>query len=318
MNLETVPAPPPCSLADAVLEELWFGDDDPQRSSLEASQSLASAVADATGLKSFPAVAQRVLALLAEPDVQLSKVQEAMEADPSLASQLLRLANSAAFRPRRPYSSLEQAIVRLGTRQVSDLVAGVATLGLFRETGGIGPRVRDHSVGVAAIARVLATQARDPAVGVAFLAGLLHDVGKLLSLQVAEMPYEALPDELLEAPDRVHVEERVRLGYDHAVLGAHVLQKWNMDSLLTQVVAWHHQPVRAYEAGGDVAKVVAYLRVANRAEYLLARDEKPDDAIFESFAKDAANSWLDHSADVYRALWPELNDARQDLLAALG
>jgi len=318
VNLETVRAPAPDTLADAVLEELWFGDDDPNRSQGEASHSLASAMAVATGLKSFPAVAQRVLGLLSVPDVQLSKVQEAMESDPSLASQLLRLANSAAFRPRSPYTSLEQAIVRLGTRQVSDLVAGVATLGLFRDTGGIGPRVKEHSVGVAAVARVLATQARDPSVGVAFLAGLLHDVGKLLSLQVAEMPYESLSPELLERADGVHIEERIRLGYDHAVLGAHVLEKWKMDGLLTRAVAWHHQPIRAYEIGGDVAKVVSYLRIGDQAEYLLAAGQEPDDEALESLAADAANTYLDHSVDVYRALWPRFAEARQELLAALG
>ncbi|MCB1185517.1 HDOD domain-containing protein, partial [bacterium] len=167
-----------------------------------------------------------------------------------LAGKLLRVANTPMFRPRQPYTSLEQAIVRLGTKTVQELVAGIATMGLFADVGGIGERIRDHSAGVAAIARVLGTEWRFRGVGRAFLAGLMHDLGKLLILQTGELDYSTLSPAQLETPDEVHLCERVTLGFDHAVLGAHVLSLWNLPPDLTRIVAWHHQPGRAYEAGG--------------------------------------------------------------------
>lgn len=304
-------------LAENVLEELWFGDDDPRRTDLEASSSLAAAVGAASGLKSFPAVAQQIMSLLAEPDVDLSKVQDVMERDPALASQLLRVANSPVFRPVRPYASLEQAILRLGTRQVGELVAGVATMGMFKDVDGIGLRIRDHCAGVAAIARVIAMELRYRGVGSVFLAGLLHDVGKLLSLQVGEVGYDEFDETLLETADVVHLVEREFVGYDHAVLGAHLLERWQMSELVMRAVAWHHQPGRAYEQGGDVAKVVAMLRIADRIEYQVRTGQAPDEEFTESLARDAANAYIDYSSDVYQAMWPKFEEAYRELLSAL-
>jgi hypothetical protein len=89
-------------LADAVREQLWFGDEDPARSALEASRSLAAALAAAIGLKPFPAAAQRALDLLEDPETPLRKTREALEQDPGIVAGLLRVANSAAYRSSAP------------------------------------------------------------------------------------------------------------------------------------------------------------------------------------------------------------------------
>src|SRR4051812_47554640 len=105
-------------LAESVREELWFGDDDPARSWLSASQSLATAAVAAAGLKPFPTVAQRVMKLLSDPDVKVSKIRAAIEQDPALAARLLRVTNSAVYGTATPCKNIEDAIVRLGSRTV--------------------------------------------------------------------------------------------------------------------------------------------------------------------------------------------------------
>jgi len=144
-------------LADAVREQLWFGDEDPARSTLEASRSMAAALARATGLKPFPAVAQRAIGLLNDPDTPLRQIREALEKDPAIVAGLLRVANSAAYRMRQAINSVEEAVQRLGSRHVREIVTSVAAMGMFKDAKGVGLAVRDHSARVGAMSRVLAS-----------------------------------------------------------------------------------------------------------------------------------------------------------------
>ncbi|MEM1415842.1 MAG: HDOD domain-containing protein [Myxococcota bacterium] len=304
-------------LADNVLEELWFGDDDPQRDVRAASESMAAATAKATGLKPFPAVAQHVLGLLSDPQVNVKLLNEALEKDPILASQLLRLANSALFRPAVPYASLEAAIVRLGTQTVQELVASVAMMSLFEDAQKPAEAIRDHGAAVAAIGRILAQSVRYRGVGTVFLTGLMHDVGKLMIHQVGELDYTAFVEELTE-PDRMHLIEREHLGYDHAVLGAHVLDAWHLPPALCRAVAWHHQPGRAYDEGTeDDQMVVSIVRLADHIEYQLRKDREADRDFLEHLALSGDNASTDFSADVLEAMWPKLVENVDELLSVL-
>src|SRR4051794_11624579 len=139
--------PPPLpaaerALADAIREDLWFGDADPARSTQQASQSLAAAVARAAGLKPFPVVAQRVMQLLANPDASTVQVRRALEQGPALAARLLRVANSALYSPAVACRSIDDAVVRLGNRTVTEIVTSLATLGMFSDVKGVGLAIR--------------------------------------------------------------------------------------------------------------------------------------------------------------------------------
>lgn len=304
-------------LAENVQEALWFGDEDPNRTELEASQSLAAATAEASGLKPFPAVAQRALGLLSNPDVRVREVEAALEQDTALAARVLRVANSAAFGGVSRIDSIEQGVVRLGLRTVHEIVAATATLGMFDDATGVGLRFRDHCAGVAAIVRVLASESRVKGVSQAFLVGLMHDLGKLLTLQVGEFAYDALDPEVRDAPERLHLLEREALGYDHAVLGAHVLRAWKMPEFVSQAVAWHHQPGRAYEVGGPLGITVALLRLADPIEYRLALEMDATDAFLDALDAHDASSYSGVSGAVIGGMWAKLADARSDLLSAL-
>ncbi len=303
--------PPPLpesqrKLAESIREDLWFGDDDPQRSVAEASRSLAAAAALAAGLKPFPIVAQRVMSLLADPDTPVVKVKRAIEQDPALAARLLRVANSALYSPAIACRSVEDAVMRLGSRTVSEIVASLATLGMFADAKhGFGAAFRNHCVGVAAVARVLGTEWRYKGVDHVFLSGLLHDIGKLLAMQVGEIRYEALEPSALANSDQVHVHERAFAGYDHAVLGAHVLERWKLPDDISKVVALHHQPGRAFAAGGNVALGVALLRLADDIEFQIRRSRDLDEAYVERLVRDGAAEYTQFSSDVLRAMWPK-------------
>jgi HD-like signal output (HDOD) protein len=203
-------------LAESVREQLWFGDEDPERTALQASRSMAAALARATGLKPFPAVAQRAIDLLNDPDTPLRNIREALEKDPAITAVLLRVANSAAYRARQAINSVEEAVQRLGSRHVLEIVTSVAAMGLFQDAKGVGLHVRDHSARVGAMTRVLASEWHQEKAESPFLCGLLHDLGKLLLLQVSGIDYRQLDPRALTQADEAFVHERALLGYDHA------------------------------------------------------------------------------------------------------
>jgi putative nucleotidyltransferase with HDIG domain len=300
-----------------VIEELWFGDEDPQRSEQEASRSLAAALGIANGLKPFPLVLARALLLLQNPDESRHRVAATLEQDPALTSRLLRVANSAIYAPTRPCGSVMEAVMRLGNRNIADIVGGIAVFGMFSDVQGLGLRVRDHCAGVAAIARLLAVEWRHAGVENVFLSGLMHDVGRLLMMQAGTPRYELFDAEVISTPDRVHLLERELLGYDHAVLGAHVIAGWKLPAAVSQVVAWHHQPGRAFEAGGDIGLLVALVRLADRIDAQAGRGLVPEPEFLRSLADDESAQYAGFSGDVLEAMWAKLTRTRDEALSVL-
>lgn len=309
-----VPASRECR-AEQVREDLWFGDDDPARTEEAAAKSLAAATARCVGLKPFPAVAAKAMALAQDPDVTITKLADCIESDPIIAARLLKLANSALYRPASPYASIEQAVVRLGLDSVVELVVGIATMELMSDPSGFAQSVRAHSAGVAAVSRVMATEMRYEGVGRTFLASLLHDIGKLLIFQAGEFSYDSLPAKAQSA-DEVHIYERVQLGYDHAVLGAHVMLEWKFPPLLCTAVAWHHQSVRAFEQGGDVAKMVALMRVADYIAHAMETQDDLEEACAHVVAMPSGTA-LPFTVDWLIAMWPRMQEAREEMLRLL-
>ncbi len=300
-------------VSESVLEELWFGDEDPDRPRVQAEQSLAAQVARIQGLKPFPVAAEKLMRILSDPDYRKADVNAVMETDPSLAARTLAVANSPLFRSPNPCRTIEQAIVRLGARNLRDVAIGVAAMSMFSDAKNAGKVFRDHSVGVAAIVRMLADLAFPKEASSLFLSGLLHDVGKLLLLQTGELCY----DDLTQPDDEVHLYERARLGYDHAVLGGHVMKLWRIPDPTAKVVAWHHQPARALEEGGEVGLMVALLQAADRIEDALAQGRELDEELAKKIGQDAAWSYADLSVGDLRELWPRMSEARTETLAAL-
>ncbi|RYZ02620.1 MAG: HDOD domain-containing protein [Myxococcales bacterium] len=305
-------------LSDSVREQLWFGDEDPARTALEASRSLAAALSSAMGLKPFPAVAQRAITLLSDPETPLRKVREALEKDPAITAGLLRIANSAAYRPRQPLSSVEEAVQRLGSRHVLEIVTCVAAMGLFKDAKGVGLPLRDHCSRVGALTRVLAAEWHQRTADSPFLCGLLHDLGKLLLIQVSSIDYRTLDPKALTQPDEAFVHERALLGYDHAVLGGHVLDAWKLPASVAEVVAWHHQPGRAYERGGEVGLGVSLVRLANLIDYQMRREPAVNEAFIAALAQDGAAQYAGYSEAVLCAMWPKLKQAADEMLSAIG
>lgn len=305
-------------LADSVEEKLWFGSGSLHKEDVEASRSLASKLAELEGLRPFSAVVRHVKRLLEDENYNVSETADALERDPALTSRILGVANSAWYFSGTPCRSVQKAIVLLGADRIDEIVTTVALMGAFRDVGGAGDEIRSHSVATAGIARVLALELRPACSDGIFLCGLLHDIGKLLLMQSEEYGYAR------DEPSRwmgLHVShqlERAYLGYDHAVLGGHVLSRWNIPEPIPTLVAWHHQPFRAYSTGGRLADMMALLRTANVIEPIVNAIPGRFDEVVAEVCETPDCGHLGLTSPRLLAFWEALYYAHNEALTLFG
>ncbi|MCP4600199.1 MAG: HDOD domain-containing protein [Proteobacteria bacterium] len=335
-------------LAESVIEELWFTENDvgraperasqstsvgaprsaseeaPHSESEEASHSMAAWLAKNEGLKTFPVVAQQVLAVLANEDFTIAEVTKIIEQDPSLASSVLRMANSALFAASKSVDSINKAFVRLGVKAVRDIVYTVATMEMFSDTIGMGKEVRDHCASTAALVQYLAIDLAPKNTQGIFLCGLMHDVGKMLLIESQEsvigmsrINYQSGTRAEPHPPDTVHITERNTIGYDHAVLAGHILTNWKLPDPIPKIVAWHHQPARAY-SNPEVGLMVAILRIADQIDYYLRTSPENHEENIDKLVRSADAEAAGVTADYLTEKWPNLQTARSDSLSLFG
>lgn len=286
-------------------ENLWYSPDSAQEreAELRAAQSLAAKVGKIVGAKPFPATTQRLAELTANPDANIDPVIRVIESDPGLSTRLLRLVNSSVFALRTPCTSVTHAASLVGMKRLHQLAQTATIIELVDAKSNVASLILEHSSVVAALSRYLAGHVGLPPEEL-FTCGLLHDIGKVILLESESELYRSLVESTIDEPDSAHIRERDLLGYDHAVLGGHVLAAWNIPSPVPQVVAWHHQVARAYEEDPAIARLINTLRLADAAASALFRPT-PEEEI-ERLARSEAASYLDISEAQLSAMWDEL------------
>lgn len=203
-------------------------------------------------LVSPPEVYLRISEVLRDPASTVEAAAESIKHDPSLAAKLLRLVNSSyysrtmrAVRGRFPakVDSLSRAVMVLGARQLATLALGVSVLPLFQDIPPQWVDMRvfwEHSVGCAAAAQAIAAATRSVNPETAFVAGLLHDIGRLIMFKQAPHHVAAAMRQAVAGKQPLYLAERERVGFDHADLGGHLLQKWQFPTNLEKMVRYHH------------------------------------------------------------------------------
>lgn len=200
----------------------------------------------ASRLPVLPKVTIRLLSTVDSPDSSSSDVAEIIEADPSLTLKLLKLANSSFYGQRGRVSTVRSAVVVLGSKTIRSLALAVWTHTLRLQARNIeeimlmAPLLA-HGLAAGVAAAMLAERINRGLGEDAFMAGLLHDIGRVAL--VAQMGKEYQTG-ILDPAERegllLHEKEDAILGFDHRDLGSALMTSWGLPPFLADVAAKHH------------------------------------------------------------------------------
>lgn len=193
-------------------------------------------------LPALPRVAQRALALLQDPDVDYRQLGEAVRTDQALAARMLRLVNSAAFARMFKVERIEAAFARLGRRTLQSVILAMSLKGLALEKSGVegalGQDLWRHSICCAAVVGAASRRYGLPE-NDAFLAGLLHDIGKLAVLRVVHAYQESYGQKVPRVLYQRLCDEW------HEPLGRQLAANWRLQHPLPDIIGNHHATVTA-------------------------------------------------------------------------
>lgn len=212
-------------------------------------------------IKSLPAapmVLARVLLIMEDPKAGSAELIEAIEIDPGVTANVLRVCNSPYYAGTRQLSTLQEAVHRVGTRTIMQLVTmGASKPLLGGEHEGYGFAAGDlwrHSVSTALACRLLATRTQHPRMSLAFTGGLLHDLGKIALDTLLKDSYQQVREKV-EAGATFQEAEQEVLGMEHAELGARIAENWGFPESLVRMIRHHHEPELA-DVDVDLASMV--------------------------------------------------------------
>ncbi len=217
----------------------------------------ADLVARAGTLATIPAVYLRLTEAAADPGGSRVEISRIVEQDAALSARLLHLVNSAAYAGSEPVDDVPRAVARLGLDEIQDLALATTVIRAFGDQmpGRVNPReLWLHGAACGVASRLIARRsgrAADPL----FTAGVLHDVGRLVLLMLEpRLTRRALLEAQRDRAPLSEVERRV-FGFDHATLGATLLEHWGLPGTLTATAGYHHHPSAA-PRHADLAAVV--------------------------------------------------------------
>ncbi|OYP36318.1 HDOD domain-containing protein [Rhodopirellula sp. MGV] len=256
-------------------------------------------------LAMLPAVASEALALANDPDCKTEELASVIERDVKLATETLSMSNNVIFSASVPVVSLRQAVVRLGLKQVRNLIISSSAASLMKnmplEQEWVREIIWQHSFRTATVATYLNRQLRIGFDGEEFTAGLLHDFGRLL-LAVANPEDFAEADPMsFEEESEFLSRERNVLGIDHCQFGAWFAEFNKLPRSLVSVIELHHLPETHHPNQKLIALVAA-------ADHLASH--------FQRFDKDHGyDIGLNRGAHVLSKLgYPELLENRDQVV----
>jgi HD-like signal output (HDOD) protein len=210
------------------------------------------------GLPVRPEVYTKLTEAIADPQVEMRQVAQIVTADVGLAAKVLHLTNSSFFGSKRKFVNLEQAVNFIGLMLLRKVVLSAEVFSKFdpkHSLGGLSlEQEQRHGLACAGIARQIAPT---PELGdYAFLAGMLHDVGKLVLATRAPKVMRQLTRQKTKGCSFPPTTEVEVTGTTHGRLGAYLLGLWGIEHPIVEAVAHHHDPASVRSASFDLPSIV--------------------------------------------------------------
>lgn len=196
-------------------------------------------------LPSLPSVYAKLQETLKDPEASLDDVAAVIEQDLAMTAKLLQLVNSSFFGLYRKVDSPARAVKLLGLDTIKVLVLNIQIFSEFKAASQKAALAKlwQHSMAVAHCSKRIAAAACDrlDVINNSFIAGMLHDIGRLLLLSHLGGDYEQITKAAEKEGIRLEVEEAARLQTTHADIGAYLIGLWGFNGDIIEAIAFHHR-----------------------------------------------------------------------------
>lgn len=210
-------------------------------------------------LPALPQILLKLMELCQSEDAGMTELARLIANDAAVTARMFAVANSAAYQRGARKMVLVQALSALGVETIKTLVISESvyqTFSGFEQAVGVDLRgFWKHALTAAVLAREVARKMGYPHLEEAYLAGLLHDVGRLALLTAA--PAEYGPNFLARDDTQLCAVEQQVLLINHAEAGAWLAERWHLDALVADAILYHHEPLQQLESAHPLVRIVA-------------------------------------------------------------
>lgn len=196
-------------------------------------------------MPAFPKSVTKILELTRDVNCAPKDLVQVIDKDPVVTVKVLRVVNSAYYSLPKPITSIDHAVVYLGFNTIKNLALSIAAIGMLPTDSGAGfdgQQYLIHSLTTASIAKQLSQRVHDAEPMDCFIAGLLHDFGKVVFAQFMPREFRRALETSLWNEVSLHLALRDIIGTDHAVVGAMLVEKWRFPSALVETIRHQFSP----------------------------------------------------------------------------
>lgn len=222
---------------------------------------LENKVKNIINLPSLPSTTLEIIKMTDDFNISVQSLSEVILKDQTVASKLIKVANSPYFSYSKSISTVDFAITVLGLKTVKEIVLSASYIGNFKNYKSSIFNTKafwDHSIISTIICRELSKVIKYPLIEESFVAGLIHDLGIFIMSQFFEKEFKILITEMEKGEkDILSLEEEI-YGANHALVGSWLLEKWNFPAHLVEAIQCHHNPSAASNDNKKLSALIYY------------------------------------------------------------
>ena len=260
-------------------------------------------------LPTLPHILLKLIEACNRNNPDLNEIGNMVSSDPALSVKILKLVNSAFYGLPRKIDLINHAVAFVGTSGIKSLAICACVYEVFPKPSGKSTfnlkQFWWHSLRCAFLAKLLASEQEACQPDEAFLAGLLHDIGKLVLWANFKTAYETMVERCGRNTDLLLAGE-ANMGATHAEVGAWLMERWNLESAITDCVRYHHEQTERITHAFAMVKIV---HIAN----LLCQNDR--DKINDGLA--SAKRLLNMDAPKCQALIDSADEQAQEVATSL-
>ncbi len=243
------------------------------------------------GIPTFPENLLQLQRLCNDPEAPIDRMVSMIKVDPALSADVIKLSNSAGIAPNKRIEDIKTAVVTIGMKNLNAIIVASNARRILNERYTSFEMIWEHCNKVAFYARNIALSSRlSGIVEKVYMAGLLHDLGKIVLLATDKRLVRKIADIVKNRQITTTTMEEISIGISHSSIGSLIAKKWYFPDYLIEAIKYHHAPYNSNPKFADIVNVIYLANMICGIEERKYGYHYLDENILERF------DLIDHSA----------------------